>query len=41
MELFFYKFNRYEVDFLIKLEGEVIPVEVKSGNRTNSVIVLV
>lgn len=36
-EIFFYKFNRYEIDFLIKLEGEVIPVEVKSGNRTNSV----
>lgn len=35
-ELYFYNFNRYEIDFLIKINGDVIPVEVKSGRRTNS-----
>ena len=35
-ELYFYNFDRYEIDFLIKIDGEVIPVEVKSGRRTNS-----
>ena len=35
-ELFYYNFGKYEIDFLIKIEGDVIPVEVKSGRRTNS-----
>lgn len=35
-ELYFYNFDRYEIDFLIKINGDVIPVEVKSGRRTNS-----
>ena len=35
-ELYFYNFNRYEIDFLIKVDGDIIPVEVKSGRRTNS-----
>ena len=35
-ELFYYVFDRYEIDFIIKQEGDVIPVEVKSGRRTTS-----
>lgn len=35
-ELYYYNFDRYEIDFLIKIDGDVIPVEVKSGRRTNS-----
>ena len=35
-ELYYYNFDRYEIDFLIKLDGDIIPVEVKSGKRTNS-----
>ena len=35
-ELYFYNFDRYEIDFLVKINGDVIPVEVKSGRRTNS-----
>ena len=35
-ELFYYNFNKYEIDFLIKIDGNIIPVEVKSGRRTNS-----
>ena len=26
----------YEIDFLLKIEGNIIPVEVKSGRRTHS-----
>ena len=25
----------YEIDFLLKIEGNIIPVEVKSGRRPN------
>ena len=32
-ELFYYNFNKYEIDFLIKIDGNIIPVEVKSGRR--------
>ena len=32
-ELFYYNFNKYEIDFLIKIDGNFIPVEVKSGRR--------
>ena len=35
-ELFYYTFDRYEIAFLIKIKGDVIPVEVKSGRRVNS-----
>ena len=35
-ELFYYNFDKYEIDFLIKINGDIIPVEVKSGRRTNS-----
>ncbi len=35
-ELYYYNFDRYEIDFLIKIEGNIIPIEVKSGRRTNS-----
>ena len=36
MVLFYYKFDRYEIYFLIKRDGDIIPIEVKSGRRTNS-----
>ncbi len=35
-ELYYYNFNIYEIDFLIKIDGNIIPIEVKSGRRTNS-----
>lgn len=35
-ELYYYNFDKYEIDFLLKLDGDIIPVEVKSGQRTNS-----
>ena len=35
-ELFYYTFNKYEIDFLIKIDGDIIPVEVKSSRRTSS-----
>lgn len=35
-ELYYYTFDKYEIDFLLKIEGEIIPAEVKSGRRTNS-----
>lgn len=35
-ELYYYTFDKYEIDFLIKMDGNIIPVEVKSGRRTNS-----
>ena len=35
-ELYFYMFDKYEIDFLIKINGNIIPVEVKSGRRNTS-----
>ena len=35
-ELYFYNFNKYEIDFLINIMGDIIPIEVKSGRRTTS-----
>lgn len=35
-ELYYYSFDKYEIDFLIKIDGEIIPVEVKTGKRTTS-----
>lgn len=35
-ELYYYNFDKYEIDFLVKIVGEIIPIEVKSGRRTNS-----
>ena len=35
-ELYYYTFDKYEIDFLLKLEGDIIPVEVKSSRRTTS-----
>lgn len=35
-ELYYYNFDRYEIDFLIKIDGDIIPVEVKSGRRSTS-----
>ena len=35
-ELYHYNFDKYEIDFLIKIDGDIIPIEVKSSNRTSS-----
>lgn len=36
-ELYYYKDDKnVEVDFIIKLDGKIIPIEVKSGKRTKS-----
>lgn len=35
-ELYYYNFDKYEIDFLIKVNGDIIPIEVKSGRRTTS-----
>ena len=35
-ELYYYTFDKYEIDFLIKIDGDIIPVEVKNGTRTSS-----
>ena len=35
-ELYYYNFDKYEIDFLIKLDGNIIPVEIKSGIRNKS-----
>jgi len=35
-ELYYYRFANYEIDFLIKINGDVIPVEVKASKRTTS-----
>lgn len=35
-ELYYYNFSKYEIDFLIKINGNIIPIEVKSGERVNS-----
>ncbi len=35
-ELYYYTFNKYEIDFLLKIDGNIIPLEVKSGRRNHS-----
>lgn len=35
-ELYYYTFGKYEIDFLIKIDGQIIPVEVKAGIRNRS-----
>ena len=35
-KLYYYNFDKYEIDFLVKINGDIIPIEVKSGRRTNS-----
>ncbi len=35
-ELYYYNFDKYEIDFLYNEIGDIIPIEVKSGRRTNS-----
>ncbi len=35
-ELYYYTFGSHEIDFLIKIDGDIVPVEVKSGRRVNS-----
>ena len=37
-EVFYYKDDKnVEIDFIVKLEGSIIPIEVKSGHRTKSI----
>ncbi len=35
-ELYYYTFSKYEIDFLVKINGDIIPVEVKAGTRCSS-----
>jgi predicted AAA+ superfamily ATPase len=35
-ELYYYKRNASEVDFVVELNGEIIPIEVKAHNNTRS-----
>lgn len=35
-ELYYYNFDKYEIDFLVKIDGEIIPIEVKTGIRISS-----
>ena len=35
-ELFYYTFANYEIDFLINIGGDIIPIEVKAGRRNTS-----
>ena len=35
-ELYYYTFSQFEIDFLIKINGNIIPVEVKANTRTKS-----
>ena len=35
-ELYYYNFDKYEIDFLVKINGDIIPIEVKSGRRVTS-----
>lgn len=35
-ELYYYTFKQFEIDFLIKIDGNIIPVEVKSKTNTKS-----
>lgn len=35
-ELYYYRFDKYEIDFLTKIDGEIIPIEVKAGINTSS-----
>lgn len=35
-ELYYYTFDKSEIDFLVKIDGDIIPVEVKSGRRIKS-----
>ena len=34
--MYYYTFGSHEIDFLIKIDGDIVPVEVKSGRRVNS-----
>ena len=35
-EIYYFTFNKYKIDFLIKIDGKIIPVEVKSSHRNKS-----
>ena len=35
-ELYYYNFDKYEIEFLLKIKEDIIPIEVKTGRRTNS-----
>lgn len=37
LSLNYYTFGKYEIDFLLQIEGKLVPIEVKSGKRTRSV----
>lgn len=35
-ELYYYTFQQFEIDFLIKINGDIIPIEVKAKTNTKS-----
>ena len=35
-ELYYYTFAKYEIDFLINIKGNIIPVEIKAGKRNKN-----
>lgn len=35
-ELYYYTFQQFEIDFLIKINGDIIPIEVKTKTNTKS-----
>ena len=35
-ELYYYTFKQFEIDFLIKINGDIIPIEVKAKTNTKS-----
>ena len=35
-ELYYYTFQQFEIDFLIKINGDIIPIEVKAETNTKS-----
>lgn len=37
LSLNYYTLGKYEIDFLLQIEGKLVPIEVKSGKRTRSV----
>lgn len=36
IDLFYYKKNTSEIDFVIQVNNKVVPIEVKSGNNTKA-----
>ncbi len=35
-DVYYYKDNKHEVDFIVKINNNIIPIEVKSGKNTRT-----